>query len=127
MQPTSVNAPSGSAARQAPAGTTVGEAGAENDGASGVANRRDMQHQGLTRVEMPDLDGVDAVPARTLAFAQKVIDLRQRTTTAPGRRIAKSLTIPAVFWMRARARTAMIASESRTVMSASVLQAAEQR
>lgn len=99
----------------------VGEAGAENDGASGVAIRRDMQHQGLTRVEVPDLDGGEAVPAGTLAFAQEVIDLRQRTTTAPGRRIAKSLTIPAVFRMRARARTAMIASESKSVISRALL------
>jgi hypothetical protein len=75
----------------------VGEGRPKNDGTNGTVTLGDMQGQRLARVEMPNLDGVDAVPAGALAFAQQVIDLTECAAPAAGRRIAKGFPVPAAL------------------------------
>ncbi len=62
---------------------------------------RNAYFQGRPGVEMPDLGGIDLVPARNLAGVEKKINQR-RDGPAPRipRRIAKGLTEKAALWMR---------------------------
>ena len=62
---------------------------------------RNAYFQGCPGVEMPDLGGIDLVPARSLAGVEKKINQR-RDAPAPriSRRIAKGLTEKAALWMR---------------------------
>ena len=62
---------------------------------------RNAYFQGCPGVEMPDLGGIDLVPARNLAGVEKKIN-QSRDGSAPRTpcRIAKGLTEKAALWMR---------------------------
>jgi hypothetical protein len=77
------------------------EIGAEAMHACLAAVWRNPDFQGRPGVEMPDLGGIDLVPARNLAGAEKKINQR-RDGPAPRipRRIAKGLTEKAALRMR---------------------------
>ena len=76
------------------------EIGAETMHACLAAVLRNPYFQGRPGVEMPDLGGIDLVPARNLARVEKKIN-QCRDGPAPRipRRIAKGLTEKAALWM----------------------------
>ena len=95
----------------------VHQGAAEHDRANEAVTFCDVQGQRFACVEVPDLKGVDPVPAGALAFAQKIIDLRQRAAAAVEASVAKRLTIPAALRMRRKRQNCDDASGSKPVIS----------
>ena len=62
--------------------------------------RGDGKFQRRTRVMVPDLDGVDAMPGRGLAGAQQVINRCARAAPAGWRLVAENLAVMPAFRMR---------------------------
>ena len=76
---------------------------AQHHGPDGIAGAGDAKCQRVAGAEVPDFNRINAMPARALALAQHIVDVRQADATA-GVRIAIGLAVPAAFRVRLEAK-----------------------
>jgi hypothetical protein len=103
MHPTRVHAPSGDHHLRPVTGRDVTPELMAGDRA--ITRRPDRQLQRVARREVPDLVGIDAVPARPLAGGEQVDDGAARRSATIDRRCAPCLAEPSAFGVRLQGKS----------------------